>query len=232
MENAFLISAGSALWLGILTSISPCPLATNITAISFISKNIESKALSILSGFFYALGRTIAYLGISTIILISIISVPKLSMFLQTKINIFLGPILMLTGLILTGLIKLNIGNNNHSERAKKLFRKGPYLGSLLIGFLFALAFCPVSAALFFGSMLPLSIKHQSYFIIPAAYGLGTALPVIGFAILIATGANYLGKIFKKLTAIEIWMRRITGVIFIIIGIYLTITFAFAIQLF
>ncbi|MFC1668924.1 aromatic aminobenezylarsenical efflux permease ArsG family transporter [Spirochaetota bacterium] len=232
MENGFLIAAASSLWFGILTSVSPCPLATNIAAISYIGKNIDSTFRTLLSGIFYSIGRAIAYTGISAIIVASVISVPALSMFLQTKINMFLGPILIVTGLILTGLIKLSIGGNRHSERAEKLTRKGPYIGSVLIGFLFALAFCPVSAALFFGSMLPISLKHQSFLTIPAIYGLGTALPVIGFAILLSTGTQYIGTVFKKLTSIEIWVRRITGAIFILIGIYFTLIFIFKIQIF
>ncbi len=232
IENTFLLAIGSALWLGILTSISPCPLATNIVAVSYISKNIDSKFQSILSGILYALGRVIVYIGISGIIVSSISSVPSLSMFLQSKINIILGPLLIATGLVLLGILKFSIGNNNHTHRAEKLMKKGPLLGSLLIGFLFALAFCPVSAALFFGSMLPLALKHQSHLFIPFIYGIGTALPVIGFAILISTGAHLVGTVFNRLTQIEIWIRKLTGIIFIIAGIYFIITFIFKFQIF
>ncbi len=232
MENFFLISVGSALWLGILTSISPCPLAANIAAVSYLGKIINSKIGSIFSGICYALGRVIVYTGIATIIIASIVSIPELSMFLQTKINLFIGPILVLAGLILIGVIKLNIPGNSHSGYAKKLIKKGPYLGSLLIGSLFALAFCPVSAAFFFGSMLPLSIKHESFFIIPAVYGIGTALPVIGFSILIAGGSRYVGIVFDKLNIVEAWVRKITGLVFILIGIYFIMVYIFKIPLF
>ena len=225
MDSVFLISLGSALWFGILTSISPCPLATNIVAVSYISKNINSKIKSILSGIFYAIGRMVVYIVISVLIIGSLTSIPALSMFLQTKINLIIGPILIATGLILLGVIKLNFVNNNHSERAEKLIQKGPFIGSFLIGILFALAFCPISAAFFFGSMIPLSIKHNSVILIPSIYGLGTALPVVLFAILVGIGTNYVGIVFDKLTKIEVWIRRITGLVFISVGIYFIITF-------
>lgn len=225
MDSTYIISLGSALWLGILTSISPCPLATNIAAVSYIGRNIEEKTTSVLSGIFYAFGRVIVYMGISIIVVGALAQVPALSMFLQTKVNLVLGPLLILTGLILLNIIKLSFGDNKHSQKAEKLTKKGPILGSVLIGALFALAFCPVSAALFFGSMLSIAVKHQSTIIIPSVYGLGTALPVIAFAVLIATGANYIGTVFNKLTQIEIWVRRITGIIFIGVGIYFNVTF-------
>lgn len=225
MDSTYFISLSSALWLGILTSISPCPLATNIAAVSYIGKNIEDKTTSFLAGIFYAVGRVIIYIGISIILVGALVSVPALSMFLQTKVNLVLGPMLLLTGLILLNIIKLTFGNNKYSDRAKKLTQKGPILGSVLIGALFALAFCPVSAALFFGSMLPIAVKHQSIILIPSLYGIGTALPVVVFALLIAKGANYIGTVFNKLTQIEIWIRRITGIIFIGIGIYFILTF-------
>jgi len=232
MDSTFIIAIGSSLWLGILTSISPCPLATNIVAVSYISKNIDSRFKSILSGVFYSIGRVIVYMGISGIVAASITSVPTLSMFLQTKINIILGPLLIITGFILIGIVTINIGNNNHSARAEKLLLKGPFVGSILIGFLFALAFCPVSAALFFGSMLPLAIKHQSYILIPSVYGIGTALPVIGFAFLIAFGAHFVGTVFNKITQMEMWIRRGTGAVFIVVGIYFTLTFIFKFEIF
>ncbi len=225
MDSVYIISLGSAFWLGIITSISPCSLATNIAAVSYIGKNIEAKTTSVLSGIFYAAGRVIVYMCISFIVVETFDRVPALSMFLQTKVNLVLGPLLILTGLILLNVIKLSFGGNNHSEKAEKLTRKAPLLGSVFIGALFALAFCPVSAALFFGSMLPIAVKHKSTIIIPSLYGLGTALPVVAFAVLIANGANYLGSVFNKLTQIELWVRRGTGIIFIGVGVYLTLVF-------
>jgi hypothetical protein len=232
MENAFFFAVGSSLWLGVLTSLSPCPLAANITAVSFIGKNIDSKKHSILSGITYALGRMLVYSLLSAIIVSSIISIPALSMFLQTKMNNLIGPILIITGLLLLGVIKLNIGNNKNSELAANFIRKGPYIGSILIGALLALSFCPISAAFFFGSMIPISIKHDSFFIIPAAYGVGTALPVVLFAILISLGTNHIGTVFNKITTIELWIRKFTGAIFVLIGTYYVLTYIFKINMF
>ncbi len=225
MDSTYIVSLGSALWFGILTSISPCPLAANIAAVSYIGKNIETKTTSLLSGIFYAVGRVIVYMGISIAVVGAFAQVPALSMFLQTKVNLVLGPLLLVTGLILLNIVRLSFGNNRHSEKAERLAKKGSLLSSVLIGALFALAFCPVSAALFFGSMLPIALKLKSTILIPSLYGVGTALPVIAFAILIATGANYVGTVFNKITQIEWWARRVTGIIFIGVGIYFTATF-------
>jgi len=220
MDSTYIVSLGSALWLGILTSISPCPLAANIAAVSYIGKNIESKTSSVLSGLLYAAGRVLVYIGISAVVVEALAQIPVLSMFLQTKINLIMGPLLILTGLVLLNIIKLSFGSNRCSAAAEKLTKKWPFLGAILIGVLFALAFCPVSAALFFGSMLPIAVKHQSSILMPSLYGLGTALPVVAFAVLIAIGANYIGTVFNKVTQIELWLRRGTGVIFVVIGLY------------
>ncbi len=261
MDSVFIIALASSFWLGVLTSISPCPLATNIAAVSFIGKNIESTFSSLVSGVLYALGRMLVYSGIAALVVLSAVSIPALSMFLQSKINMVLGPVLIITGIILLGLIKghilkpvsaifkkiadtgfvrrcaskgtskkspeFNVGGGYQTEFAEKLARKGPYIGSVLIGALFALAFCPVSAALFFGSMIPLSLKHQSFLTIPAVYGFGTAVPVVVFAALIATGARRLGDAFSKVSAAELVIRRITGAVFIVIGIYFTVSYIF-----
>ena len=133
MENGLFIAAASSLWLGILTSISPCALATNIAAVSFIGKNIEAKTTSIFSGVCYAIGRAVVYMGISIIVVGALARIPAISMFLQTKVNLVLGPLLIVTGLILLNIIKLSFGNNKHSEKAEKLTKKGPILGSVLL---------------------------------------------------------------------------------------------------
>lgn len=213
----------TALWLGILTSISPCPMATNIAGISFISKKVGNSRAILLSGLFYTLGRVVAYLLVAVIVVFSLLSVPEIARFLQKYMNIILGPLLILVGLFLLEVIKMNFlkGFNTSSKFQDSVQKKGVW-GAMLLGFVFALSFCPVSAGLFFGSLIPLSLKYESSFVIPAVYGLGTALPVIVFAFIIAFGANFVGKAFNKLSKFELWARRITGVVFILIGIYLS----------
>ncbi|MFP4368699.1 MAG: aromatic aminobenezylarsenical efflux permease ArsG family transporter [Candidatus Kapaibacterium sp.] len=217
------VGALSALWLGILTSISPCPMATNIAAISFIGKKVGNTRAVIMSGLFYTIGRMLAYLAVAVLVVYSLLSVPELARFLQKYLNIILGPLLILVGLFLLEVIKLNFGRGiSFSQKFQDSAQSKGIIGSAMLGFVFALSFCPVSAGLFFGSLIPLSLKYESSVFLPLTYGVGTALPVIAFAFVIGISASYVGKIYNKLAKFEYWARRITGVIFILAGIYLT----------
>lgn len=210
----------SALWLGILTAISPCPLATNIAAISFISKNIESPYKTILAGFLYVIGRVLAYVVLGFIVVKGLLAVPSVANFLQHSINKFVGPILILIGLLLLNIIKLNFSFGVKHEKFQEFATTSNYLGAFLLGVVFALSFCPVSAALFFGSLTSLAVEYSSSLTIPAMYGIGTGLPVVIFAIVIAFSMHKLGEIYHNITKFETWFRKITGWIFIIAGIY------------
>jgi len=211
----------SVFWLGILTAISPCPLATNIAAISFIGRKSNHKIYVVISGLFYSLGRIVAYIMLGIFITAGILGTSSdVSIFLQKYMNEALGPILILLGLILLGWIgsglSLNLAKDNLQDKAQK----GGLFWAVSIGFIFALSFCPVSAGLFFGGLLPLALKYESYFLLPFFYGIGTALPVIIFAFLIAFASSYVGKAFYRLTQIEFWIRQSTGVTFNLVGVY------------
>lgn len=227
--NELLPAALSALWLGILTSISPCPLATNIAAISFISRRISRTRVVFLMGLLYTLGRMLTYVILAIFLVTSILSIPQVSHILQKYMNKLLGPILIFVGMILLELIHINVSSSGLTEKMQKRVEAGGIWGAGLLGFLFALSFCPISAALFFGSLIPLSVKCSSSLMLPALYGIGTGLPVFLFALLIAFGAQSVGKTFSKLTQLEWWTRRITGIIFILIGIYFCLAHIFAI---
>lgn len=210
-----------ALWLGILTSISPCPLATNIAAISFVSKRVGSVSKILLTGMLYTFGRMLAYTLLSMVIIFSLISVPEIARFLQKYINIILGPLLIIVGLIMTNIIKFNLSiGSKLSDKIGSKAEKSGIWGGIFLGFIFALSFCPVSAGIFFGSLLPLSLKYNSAVILPFVYGIGTALPVLVFAVVISFSANYVGKVYNQLQKFEWWAQRITGVLFIAIGLY------------
>lgn len=211
---------GMALWLGVLTSISPCPLATNIAAISYIGKRVERPALVFWSGMFYTLGRTLAYTALGMLLVASLLSIPELSFFLQTNMNKILGPVLIIVGMFLLGLIPLNFGGGGFGSSIKDKAQDWGIWGAGALGMLFALSFCPVSAALFFGSLIPLAVKFESGFVIPALYGVGTAVPVVAFALLLGVGIHSVSKWFQKITKVELWARRITGAIFILVGVY------------
>lgn len=230
--SGFLLGILSAFWFGILTSISPCPMATNITAISYLAGNIGNTRKVLFNGLLYTLGRTLTYLVLGILMVYSLINAPLISHFFQKYINLFLGPILILVGMVLLQLISfgLNIGSKNQ-HFYKKIVSKG-VLGSGLLGILFALSFCPTSAALFFGSLMTVAVKYKSGIVIPVIYGIATGLPVTLFAIVIAMGTNKVGIFYNKLNVFEKWARRITGVVFIVVGIYFCLTIIFGIHLF
>ena len=162
MMTEFIIGVGSALWLGILTSISPCPLATNIAAISYIGRKVGNSRQVFLTGLLYTIGRTLAYLGLAFVLVASVLSVPQISLFLQKYMHLVLGPILIVVGMFLLGLIQLSMGGGGMSEGLQKRVDAMGIWGALLLGVVFALTFCPTSAALFFGSLVPLSLKVNS----------------------------------------------------------------------
>jgi cytochrome c-type biogenesis protein len=227
--TGFAVGTATALWLGILTSISPCPLATNIAAISFIGRRVDKAMMVFWAGLFYTIGRMVTYVALGILIISSVLSIPQVSHFLEKYMNKMLGPILILVGMILLELIRINIAGFGIGSRLEKRANSWGIWGAGLLGVIFALSFCPVSAALFFGSLLPLGVKVNSSVALPAIYGIGTGLPVFVFAILIALGARWVGKVFDKVMQVERWFRYITGGIIIMIGIYFCITYIFSV---
>jgi len=225
----FIMAIGMALWFGILTSISPCPLATNIVAVSYIGGRISTRRGVFFAGVLYMFGRMLTYTVLGVALVSSTQSVPGVANFLQKYMNLLMGPILVLIGLILLDVIKLNVGNamggivGKLQDRIKHL----GLFGAGLLGIIFALSFCPVSAALFFGSLFSIAVKHESMIVLPSIYGVGTALPVLAFAILMAISARLVSSAYNKLAVFEIWARRITAVIFVIAGGYYCVTYLF-----
>jgi len=220
---------GMAIWLGILTSISPCPLATNIAAISFIGKQVGKSSSTLLSGLFYTLGRMFVYIVLGAILVSSSQAVPRISFFLQEKMKLIMGPFLIVVGIFLLDVFKLTLSGTLLSQKNQHRLANSGIWGAFGLGAVFALSFCPVSAALFFGSTFGLAIQHQSRIIIPAIYGLGTAAPVTVFAFVIAFSAHAVGNLFHKVTVFEKWARRTSGVVFIGAGVYILLTQTFGI---
>jgi len=210
----------SALWLGILTSISPCPLASNVAAVSFLSKKITRPALVFISGLAYTLGRMVSYAILGWIIISSLLSVPQTAQFLQKYMGKVLGPLLIVAGFILLEIVTIRLPGVLLSQKNHNRLAESGAPGAFLLGFIFALAFCPVSAALFFGSLIPLALKSKLGAMLPFVYGVGTGLPVLVFAVAIALGITSLNHWFNKITKLEYYMRKITGAIFVIAGLY------------
>ncbi len=225
----FTLGMVSAVWLGILTSISPCPLATNIAAISFISRRIGNPRAAVATGLLYALGRTVVYVALGALLVSSLLSAPVVSHLLQKYMNKILGPILILVGMLLVGLIQFNTKGSGLAEKVGKRVETWGVWAGLVLGAVFALSFCPGSAALFFGSFVPLAVKCESSLVLPMLYGVGTALPVLVFAVLIVAGTRAVGRAFNRITQFEFWARRVTGTLFIAIGIYYCLAFVFCV---
>jgi len=210
----------SALVLGLMTSISPCPLATNITATAFISKNISSKKKVFLSGIVYSLGRAFSY---TTIGLILYFGANKfhIARFFNQNGEKYLGPLLIIVGLIMLNIIKLNfLGKSNFQEKLSEKFKDKGLLGSFLIGVVFALAFCPYSGALYFGMLIPMTISSVNGLYLPIIFAFGTGIPVILFTYLLAFTAGKIGVFYTKITKIEKVMRLVAGIVFILTGLY------------
>lgn len=230
--NAELWAAiAAAAWAGILTAISPCPLATNVAAISFISRRVANPRAALLTGLLYTLGRSVVYVVIAAILVGSLMSAPTVSVTLQKYMNKLLGPILILLGMVLLGMIALPARGSDLGQKVgQKVADWGVWAG-LVLGIVFALSFCPASAALYFVGLVPLAIKYQSSVLLPLVFGIATALPVVLFAILIVISTNAMARAFDRISAFERWARRVTGVLFILIGVYFCLAFIFRIKM-
>ena len=219
-EPSLLWAAGAAFWLGVITSISPCPMATNLAAIGYLARHSRSRALQWLAGLLYALGRALAYTLVGALIAWGLLSAPVVSIFLQKHLGQLMGPLLVLVGMVLTGLLP-GLPSFGSSERLGKKIANLGVAGSGLLGFAFALAFCPVSAALFFGSLLPLAVRQESAWLLPAVFGFGSALPVLLFGCLFALARHRAAKAFGRLQQMDRWLLPATGWLLVAVGLFL-----------
>jgi cytochrome c-type biogenesis protein len=223
--ESYTIPILSAFLLGLMTAISPCPLATNITATAFISKNIASKRKVFLSGLLYSLGRAFSYTAIGLILYFGA-SKFHIARFFNQNGEKYLGPLLIIIGLIMLNVIKLNfLGNSNFQEKLSEKFKDKGLLGSFLIGVIFALAFCPYSGALFFGMLIPMTIASAEGLYLPLVFAFGTGLPVILFTYLLAFTAGKVGIFYNQITKIEKVMRLVAGIVFVLTGLYYVFIF-------
>ena len=212
-----------ALWLGILTSISPCPLATNIAAVAFLTRRAERRAAVAWSSLAYIAGRMAAYTLLAIALAGGIFSAPAVAEFLRTKMEGLIGPGLIVVGMLVAGWLPLRIpGLGNLNSLGTRLAERG-FAGEFLMGAVFALAFCPVSAALFFGGLLPTVIRSESTIVLPVSYGIGTALPVIIAVILLACGLGMAAERLRSLQNIGARLQQWTAWILIAVGVWITV---------
>ena len=212
----------SALILGLMTAISPCPLATNITAMGFVSKDINNRNRVFYNGMIYTLGRTISYTLLAFIIYLGADQF-KISAIFQQYGEKFLGPLLIIIGLFMLGIIKLNFLKLEKLTSRFQNKEKHNYWDVLIIGLVFAMAFCPYSGVLYFGMLIPLTIESSSGLILPIVFAIATGIPVIIFAWLLAYSVSEVGKLYNRIKLIEIWFRRFVALIFLGVGVYYSI---------
>lgn len=209
----------SALALGIMTAISPCPLATNITAIGFISKDIENRNRVFINGLLYTLGRAVSYTTIALIIFFGADQF-RFSGFFQQYGEKVIGPLLIIIGVIMLGIIRINfpaIGKLTSRLESKNSWN---YLDAILLGIIFSLAFCPYSGVLYFGMLIPMTVASASGLYLPLIFAVATGIPVIFFAWVLAYTVSGIGRVYQKVKYFEIWFRRVVAVLFILVGSY------------
>ncbi len=210
----------TAFLLGLMTAISPCPLATNITAIGFISRDIENRNRVFINGLLYTLGRAITYTAIALIILLGADQL-KFGGFFQRYGEKIVGPLLVLIGLFMLDVIKIKFPGINGLSSVMQNKKKWGFLDAVLLGLVFALAFCPYSGVLYFGMLVPLTLASSSSGLyLPVVFAVATGVPVIIFAWLIAYTISGIGGAYNKIKTFELWFRRVISVLFIIVGLY------------
>ncbi|MBP1640353.1 MAG: cytochrome c biosis protein transrane region [Bacteroidetes bacterium] len=209
----------TAFVLGLMTAISPCPLATNITAIGFISRDLTDRRRVFYNGLVYTLGRAISYVGLALIIYFGA-SKMNVSLFFQGWGETVLGPLLIVIGLVMLGVIPVKFPGLHKLTDKIGEGKNGTVWSSLLLGVVFALAFCPYSGVLYFAMLIPMTVSSAGGLYLPVVFAIATGLPVILFAWLLAFAVSNVGAVYNKIKIFELWFRRVVSVVFIAVGIY------------
>jgi cytochrome c biogenesis protein CcdA len=218
------IPAISAFLLGLLTAISPCPMATNIAAVAYISRKVTVRRYAVLTGALYTLGRMVSYTVLGALIIVIGLEIPGVSGFLQDLGYQVLGPLLIVVGLLMLTIDRLPIGRGGGmlTSLGGKVAEWGMF-GGFLLGIIFALAFCPYSAVLYFAVLIPLALKSSSGVALPAVYAIGTGLPVLIIGSLLSAGIAGVTSWLNVISRAERYIRIIVALVFIGIGIYYVI---------
>jgi cytochrome c-type biogenesis protein len=214
----------AAFVLGLMTAISPCPLATNISAVGFISKDLGDRRKVFLNGIWYTLGRAVSYTLLGMILILTLrqgASIYKIQKAVSTYGELLLGPMLIIIGIFMLGLIRINFSlTGSLTSKMENKTKAGSFWSSLLLGVVFALAFCPYSGILFFGGLIPVSVSSTAGYSLPFVFAIATGLPVILFAWILAFSLSNVGKVYNRVKIFEFWFRKVAAVIFILVGLY------------
>ena len=211
----------AAFFIGLVMTFSPCPLATNITAIAFISKKIGDNRHTLLVGTLYALGRMAPYIGLTALIVYAGLNIQSISLFLQEYGEKLIGPFLIIMGILMLELVDIpTIGGQGWLQKIELYLGEKGYLGGFLLGVIFALALCPFAAVLFFGMLIPIALKTGDAIFVPAVFGIATALPVIIISIVLVSGVNRVSGMMTAVQKNEKWIKWTVATVFIIVGVY------------
>ncbi|MGD7654488.1 MAG: aromatic aminobenezylarsenical efflux permease ArsG family transporter [Verrucomicrobiales bacterium] len=213
---------GGALWLGVLTSLSPCPLATNLAATGFLARQVDSRKRAVAGAVCYALGRVAAYVAVAALLALGVASAPGVSQSLQKWMPPLLGPLLILTAMVLLGWLSLPFQIGGSSQEGARRWADRGVVGALVLGFLFGLSFCPVSAAMFFGTLLPMALDEGSVMLPVSLFGFGTAAPVAVFSLVMVFSARGASRMLGGVSKVQPWILKITGYGLLLAGLYLT----------
>ena len=227
----FAVAAGGAWWFGFLTAISPCLLATNVTAITFIARRLDRPRLVVASGACYMFGQALGFVALAVLLMSSLDSIPVVSQWLQKYLFRLLGPIMMVVGLFLFEWLTFQVGSGRLKGWAQRFGYSGTPWATMLLGLLFAMSFCPTTAFWFFGSLIPLSLAHGSHVVLPLFYALGVSIPVVAIVALVLFAATLIGRVVSRTQVVEWWMRRLTATLFLIVGLYFTVVYTFGVTL-
>lgn len=212
----------TAFLLGLLTAVSPCPMATNIAAIGYIGKDIENRRTVFYKGLLYTFGRVFAYTALG-IVLIAVLREGSSMFGIQRTVGVWgemaIGPLLLAIGLFMLFGSRLNLPKFGFSGNGEGLARKGG-CGALLLGMLFAMAFCPTSGVFYFGMLIPMSATVSAGYLLPVLFAVATALPVLAVAWILAFSVKQIGNFYGKMKTFQKWLNIIVGAIFVIVGIY------------
>jgi len=224
LSESFNMPVLSALFLGLLTAVSPCPMATNIAAVAYVSRRVTERKYAVITGALYTLGRMVSYSILGILLVMAGLEIPGVASLLQDFGEQILGPLLIVVGLIMLNINRFSfgLGGGRLSSIGGKVADWG-MIGGFLLGVLFALAFCPYSAVLFFGLLIPLALKSSGGVALPAVFAIGTGLPVLVFGTLLSAGVAGVSTWLNAVTRVEKVTRIIVSIIFIGVGIYLVV---------
>jgi cytochrome c biogenesis protein CcdA len=227
--HTYSAAAAAAFILGLQSAIAPCPMTENIVAISFLARRVDKPRRVLLAGLLYTLGQALAYTGLALLLLHAAFAREDVATFLARWLSKLVGPLLILVGMVLLGLLSVPLGRGGLSEKWQRRIERWGLAGPAALGFIFGLDCCPTTAAYFFGMLIPACMKHHDVLLLPLLYALGTTLPVVAFAFVLAFASHKAGDAFNALASVERWARRIAGVLAIAVGIWQSLVQVFGV---